>query len=111
MSLSHTLSMIGLIGSFSLTDSNTRGPFTRTVSVTFTVKFTMTDKMGSEPILSVKQSVTIDTMINFDGDGDGRGYVRWYGKRALMLSLRHGPTQCIHIISSKICVNINIQFH
>ena len=27
--------------------------------------------MGSLPILSVKQSVSIDTMTNFDGDGDG----------------------------------------
>ena len=75
MSLSHSLS---LIGSFSLTDSNTSGPFTRTVSVTITVKFTMTDKMGSELILSVKQSVTIGTMINFDGYGDGHGLRRWY---------------------------------
>ena len=29
--------------------------------------------MGSVPILSVKQSVSIDTMLNFDGDGDGDG--------------------------------------
>ena len=29
--------------------------------------------MGSLPILSVKQSVSIDTMTNFDGDGDGDG--------------------------------------
>ena len=31
-------------------------------------------RMGTEPILSIKWSVSIDTMINFDGDGDGRGY-------------------------------------
>ena len=32
-------------------------------------------KMGTKPILPVKQSVSIDTMINFDvhGDGDGDG--------------------------------------
>ena len=30
-------------------------------------------RMGTEPILSVKWSVSIDTMINFDGDGDGDG--------------------------------------
>ena len=30
-----------------------------------------TGRMGTEPILSVKQSVSIDTMINFDSDGDG----------------------------------------
>ena len=27
-------------------------------------------RMCMEPILSIKQSVSIDTMINFDGDGD-----------------------------------------
>ena len=31
------------------------------------------DKIGSVPILSVKWSVSIDTMINLDGDGDGDG--------------------------------------
>ena len=30
-------------------------------------------RMGTEPILSGKWSVSIDTMINFDGDGDGYG--------------------------------------
>ena len=30
-------------------------------------------RMGSVAILSVKQSVSIDTMINFDVDGDGHG--------------------------------------
>ena len=30
-------------------------------------------RMGTEPILSVKQSVSIGTMLNFDGDGDGHG--------------------------------------
>ena len=30
-------------------------------------------RMGSVPILPMKQSVSIDTMINFDGHGDGHG--------------------------------------
>ena len=30
-------------------------------------------RMGSVRILSIKQSVSIDTMINFDVDGDGHG--------------------------------------
>ena len=34
-----------------------------------TVRFT--GRMGTESILSVKQSVSIDTMINFDGNGVG----------------------------------------
>ena len=29
------------------------------------------DRLGLDPLLSIKQSVSIDTMINFDGDGDG----------------------------------------
>ena len=33
----------------------------------------LTGRMGSVPILSVKQSVSIGTMINFDGDEDGHG--------------------------------------
>ena len=31
----------------------------------------LTVRIGSVPILSVKRSVSIDTMLNFDGDGDG----------------------------------------
>ena len=31
-------------------------------------------RMGTEPILSVKWSVSIGIMVNFDGDGDGYGY-------------------------------------
>ena len=30
-------------------------------------------RMGTEPILSVKRSISIDTMLNFDGDRDGDG--------------------------------------
>ena len=37
-------------------------------------------KMGSEPILSIKRSVSIDKMIKFDGDIDGDGTC----KQALM---------------------------
>ena len=33
----------------------------------------LTGRKGTEPILSIKQSISIDTMINFDGDGDGHG--------------------------------------
>ena len=33
----------------------------------------VTDRMGSEPILSVKRSISIDTMLNFDPDCDGQG--------------------------------------
>ena len=36
----------------------------------------LTIRMGSKPILSVKQSVSIDTMVTFDGDGDGMQTVR-----------------------------------
>ena len=35
--------------------------------------YTLMDRMGSEPNLSVKRSVTIGTMISFDGDSDGDG--------------------------------------
>ena len=34
------------------------------------------NRMGSKPVLSVKWSITIDTMLNIDGDrpdGDGHG--------------------------------------
>ena len=40
-------------------------------------------RMGTEPILSIKQSVSIDTMINFDGDRDGHGYGDGTCKQAL----------------------------
>ena len=33
----------------------------------------LTDRLGSEPILSIKWSVSIGTMLNFDGDCDGHG--------------------------------------
>ena len=60
----------------------TWGPFTRCVSipvsVTVTVKFTLTDRMDFESNLSVKQSVTIGTMVNFDSY-PGRETVRVNG--------------------------------
>ena len=31
------------------------------------------DRIGSVPIVPIKQTVTIGTMINFDGDEDRRG--------------------------------------
>ena len=34
---------------------------------------TLTGRMAAEPILPVKQSITIGTMINLDGDDDGVG--------------------------------------
>ena len=33
----------------------------------------LTGRMGTEPILSIKRSISIETMLNFDGDGDGDG--------------------------------------
>ena len=33
----------------------------------------LTDRLGLEPTLSVKRSITIDTMIQFDRDIDGHG--------------------------------------
>ena len=33
----------------------------------------LTDRLGSERILSVKRTITIHTMLNFDGDLDGHG--------------------------------------
>ena len=33
----------------------------------------LTERMGSVPIVPIKQTVIIGTMLNFDGDGDGHG--------------------------------------
>ena len=48
-----------------------KGRSAYTVSITATVKFTLTDRIGSEPNLSIKWSIIIDTMLNFDGQGHG----------------------------------------
>ena len=47
--------------------------------VSDTFKFTLTGRMGSEPSLAVKQSITIDTMTNFDSDRHGHrdGTCKW----------------------------------
>ena len=54
-----------------------QSPFTRTVSIpvsiSVTVKFRLIGTMGSKLNLSAKQSINIDTMINFDSDGHGHG--------------------------------------
>ena len=34
----------------------------------------LTERMGSLPSLPVKRSISIDTMLNFDGDGHGHGH-------------------------------------
>ena len=51
--------------------------FTRTVLVSVkvvsVVTYCLTARMSSKPNLPVKRSVTIGTMINFDGDGDRDG--------------------------------------
>ena len=39
--------------------------------------------MGSKPNLSVKQSTTIDTILNFDSDFDGNGHGDSTCKKAL----------------------------
>ena len=42
-------------------------------------------RIGSVPILSIKRSISIDTMINFDGDGDGHEDRDGTCRQALML--------------------------
>ena len=51
--------------------------------------------MSSVPILSVKRSVSIDTMINFDGDGDEHG---------------DGDGTCKHASTTDTVLNVNGQF-
>ena len=43
----------------------------------------LTGRMGTEPILSIKRPISIDTMLNFDGDGDGHGVGDGASKQAL----------------------------
>ena len=47
--------------------------------------------MGSEPNPSVKWSVTIGTMVNYDGDGDGQGHGDGTCERALTIITRKSP--------------------
>ena len=46
------------------------------------------DRLGSEPILSIKWSVSIGTMLNFDGDCDGNGDSDGMCKQALTQLVR-----------------------
>ena len=50
----------------------------------------LTDRLGSEPILSVKQSISISTIINFDVDGHGHGDGNGMCKQTLIVSLYSG---------------------
>ena len=43
--------------------------------------------MGTEPIQPVKWSVSIETMIHFDGDGDGDGHGDGTCKQTLFQSV------------------------
>ena len=43
-------------------------------------------RMGTEPILSIKRSISIGTMLNFDGDGDGDGEGDGTCKQAIILT-------------------------
>ena len=49
----------------------------------------MTIRMGSEPILSVKQSVSIGTIINFDGDAHAHGNGNGLSKQAFIPGYRN----------------------
>ena len=48
--------------------------------------------MGSVPVLPVKRSVSIDTMVNFEGDGDGDGD----GDGPCKWSVKNSP-QLVHL--------------
>ena len=61
-------------------------------------------RMGSIPIPSIKQSVSIDTMINFDGDGDGDGHGTC--KRTLS---RIGWSLSQRKNKKEVCMNNNIR--
>ena len=57
----------------------------------------MTGRMGLEPILPVRQPVTISTMLNFDSDGDGIGDGVGMCKQALI---------CRHLVTYSNSVQI-----
>ena len=58
---------------------------------------TLTDIMGSKPNLSVNRSITIGTMVNFDGDGYGHGRGDGTCKRACSLYSLHYLHTCANI--------------
>ena len=68
----------------------------------------LTDIMGSVPILSVKRSINIDRMINFDGDGDGHGDGDGTCKKTLkdffrfigIVPLEHGNGSTVGLVNS-----------
>ena len=49
--------------------------------------------MGSKPNLSIKRSITIGTMVNFDGAGDGHGEVRVNGPLTRMKKIEPRSNQ------------------
>ena len=55
------------------------------IYIVYTLMVRSAVRMGSEPILFIKQSVSIDTMLNFDGDSDGDGYGDGTCKQALSI--------------------------
>ena len=66
--------------------------------------------MGSEPNLSVKWSVTIGTMINFDGDSDWHTckqafviFTLWSCSRLCLCSARVANLSCFFICCSASC--------
>ena len=59
------------------------------------VTVTFVDWMSQEPILSVKGTVTIDTMLNFDGDFHGDWHVDVTCKQTLNLNLTALPSLVI----------------
>ena len=55
-----------------------KAPLTHTTNIAFlqsapltSLLDTLTDRMDVKPIFPIKLSITIDTMLNFDGDFDG----------------------------------------
>ena len=54
----------------------------------------LTEGMGFEPNLSVKQSVTIDTMLYFDGDEHGQDHGAGTCKQALRKTTTHVVNVC-----------------
>ena len=53
----------------------------------------LTDRLGSEPILSIKRTVSIGAILNFDGDFDG-----------------HSDGTCKQALMPVFCVNSTLSF-